>query len=90
LTYAKHTPAEAGHFFGSEPGVKYGWGSHTNRMVPVYYQGDALKLADFVGKPVEYVDAPAGGTKKTYQIAGVPGAIDQQHIYKAMMAALGA
>jgi alkaline phosphatase len=90
LTYAKHTPGEAGHFFGSEPTVKYGWGSHTNRMVPVYYQGDALKLADFVGKPVEYVDAPAGGTKKTYQIAGVPGAIDQQHIYKAMMAALGA
>jgi alkaline phosphatase len=90
LTYAKHTPAEAGHFFGSEPTVKYGWGSHSNRMVPVYYQGDALKLADFVGKPVDYVDAPPSGPKKTYQIAGVPGAVDQQHIYKAMMAALGA
>jgi alkaline phosphatase len=90
LTYAKHTPAEAGHYFGSEPTVKYGWGTHTNRLVPVYYQGDALKLADFVGKPVEYVDAPAGGTKRTFQIPGVPGAVDQQHIYKAMMAALGA
>jgi alkaline phosphatase len=90
LTYAKHTPATAGHFFGSEPTVKYGWGSHTNRMVPVYYQGDAFKLADFVGKPVDYVDAPAGGTKKSYQIAGVPGAVDQSHIYKAMLAALGA
>jgi alkaline phosphatase len=90
LTYAKHTPAEAGHFFGSEPAVKYGWGTHTNRMVPVYYQGDAFKLADFVGKPVDYVDAPVGGAKRTFQIAGVPGAIDQQHIYKAMMAALGA
>jgi alkaline phosphatase len=90
LTYAKHTPAAAGHFFGSEPTVKYGWGSHTNRMVPVYYQGDALKLADFMGKPVDYVDAPPSGPKKAYQIAGVPNAVDQSHIYKAMMAALGA
>ncbi len=90
LTYAKHTPAEAGHFFGSEPTVKYGWGTHTNRMVPVYYQGDALKLADFIGKPVDYVDAPPNGAKTSYSIAGVPNAVDQQHIYKAMMAALGA
>ncbi len=90
LTYAKHNPADAGHFFGSEPAVKYGWGTHTNRMVPVYYQGDALKLAQFVGQPVDYVDAPTGGAKKTYQIPGVPNAIDQQHIYKAMMAAIGA
>jgi alkaline phosphatase len=90
LAYAKHTPAAAGHFFGSEPSVKYGWGTHSNRMVPVYYQGDALKLADFVGKPVDYVDAPPNGAKKAYQIAGVPNAVDQTHIYKAMMAALGA
>ncbi len=90
LTYAKHTPAEAGHFFGSEPTVKYGWGTHTNRMVPVYYQGDALKLADFIGKSVDYVDAPPNGAKTSYSIAGVPNAVDQQHIYKAMMAALGA
>jgi alkaline phosphatase len=58
--------------------------------VPVYYQGDALKLADFMGKPVDYVDAPPSGPKKAYQIAGVPNAVDQSHIYKAMMAALGA
>jgi hypothetical protein len=49
-----------------------------------------LKLDQFVGKPVDYVDAPALGAKKTYQIPGVPNAIDQQHIYKAMMAAIGA
>jgi alkaline phosphatase len=90
LTYAKHTPAAAGHFFGSEPTVKYGWGSHTNRMVPVYYQGDALKLADFVGKSVDYVDAPPSGAKTAYTIVGVPNAVDQSHIYQAMMAALGA
>jgi len=33
------TPAQAGHFWGSNPDVKYGWGNHSNRPVPVYYQG---------------------------------------------------
>jgi alkaline phosphatase len=57
-------------------------------MVPVYYQGNPLNLNQFVGKAVDYVDAPPGGTKKSYQIPGVPNAIDQSHIYKAMMQAL--
>jgi alkaline phosphatase len=90
LTYAQHNPAEAGHFFGSEPTVKYGWGSHTNRMVPVYYQGDRLPLANYIGKPVDYVDAPPNGPKQRYQIPGVPNAVDQSHIYKAMIEALTA
>ena len=88
LTYAKHTPKEAGHFFGSEPEVKYGWGSHTNRMVPVYYQGDKFKLSKYIGKPVEFVDNPPGGVSKSYKIPGVPTAVDQSHIYKAMLEAL--
>jgi len=88
LTYAKHTPNEAGHFFGSEPGVKYGWGSHSNRLVPVYYQGDKLNLSKYIGKPVEFVDSPPGGVSKTYEIPGVPTAVDQAHIYKAMLQAL--
>jgi alkaline phosphatase len=88
LTYAKHTPKDAGHFFGSEPDVKYGWGSHTNRMVPVYYQGDRFNLGKYLGQSVEYVDNPPGGTKRTYQIPGVAGAVDQSHIYKAMLEAL--
>ncbi len=88
LTYAKHTPKEAGHFFGSEPDVKYGWGSHTNRMVPVYYQGDKFKLSKYIGKPVEFVDNPPGGVSKSYKIPGVPTAVDQSHIHKAMLEAL--
>ncbi len=89
LTYAKHTPSEAGHFFGSEPGVKYGWGNHSNRMVPVYYQGDSLELSKYIGKPVEFVDSPSGGgVTKVYSIPGVPTAVDQSHIYKAMLKAL--
>ncbi len=88
LTYAKHTPKEAGHFFGSEPAVKYGWGTHSNRMVPVYYQGDKFNLGKYVGQTVEYVDSPPGGSRKVYQIPGVPTAVDQSHIYKAMLEAL--
>ncbi len=90
LTYNRNTPAEAGHFFGSEPTVKYGWGSHSNRMVPVYYQGKKLNLAKYVGKSVDYVDAPPGGTRKAYELPGVANAIDQSHIYKAMLEALKA
>ena len=86
--FPNHTPKEAGHFFGSEPDVKYGWGSHTNRMVPVYYQGDKFKLSKYIGKPVEFVDNPPGGVSKSYKIPGVPTAVDQTHIYKAMLEAL--
>jgi alkaline phosphatase len=45
------TPGEAGHFWGSDPNVKYGWGNHSNRPVPVYYQGagaDVLNNNDTV------------------------------------------
>ena len=59
-----------------------------NRMVPVYFQGGALKLADYVGRDVDYVDSPPGGTPKLYKIPGVPTAIDESHIYQAMLAAL--
>lgn len=88
LTFNKHTPQTAGHFWGSEPSIKYGWGNHSNRMVPVYFQGDAFKLLDYVGNSVEFVDSPPGGTTKRYEIPGVPGAVDQTHIYKAMLDAL--
>ena len=88
LTYNKHTPATAGHFWGSDPAIKYGWGNHSNRMVPVYFQGGALKLADYVGRDVDYVDSPPSGTTKRYKIPGVPSAIDQSHIYQAMLDAL--
>jgi alkaline phosphatase len=87
ITFNQHTPAAAGHFWGSEPSIKYGWGTHTNRPVPVYYQGP-LDLANFIGAPVEFVDAPPNGPKTTYSIPGVPGAVDQAHIYQAMLDAL--
>lgn len=74
------TPAEAGHFWGSDPTVKYGWGSHTNRPVPVYYQGAGAEVLDsFIGQGFESYG---------YDISGLPGHVDQSQIYQTMLAAI--
>lgn len=81
LTFQENKPAGAGHFWGSDPSIKYGWGSHSNRPVPVYYQGGAFRLADYVGKGYKAYGA---------DVPGIPGLVDQSHIYQAMRAALTA
>ncbi|MBW4681788.1 MAG: alkaline phosphatase [Microcoleus vaginatus WJT46-NPBG5] len=74
------TPAESGHFWGSDPNVKYGWGSHTNRPVPVYYQGEGSEVLDgFVGE---------GYNAYGYDIPGISGLVDQTHIYQTMYQAV--
>ncbi|MEI2578054.1 alkaline phosphatase [Scytonema sp. PRP1] len=74
------TPAEAGHFWGSNPDVKYGWGNHSNRPVPVYYQGpDSEVLTSFEGQGYESYG---------YQIPGIPGLVDQTQIYRTMLEAV--
>ena len=79
---SENNPARAGHFWGSDPAVKYGWGSHTNRMVPVYFQGvGASTLSNYVGR---------GYRSYNFDIPGVPGAVDQSHIYQTMRTALTA
>ncbi|BAY23498.1 glycerophosphoryl diester phosphodiesterase [Calothrix sp. NIES-2100] len=73
-------PGEVGHYWGSDPNVKYGWGSHANRPVPVYYQGAGSEvLTSLVGKGYE-----AYGS----QIPGIAGLNDQTHIYQTMFAAI--
>lgn len=73
-------PAQAGHFFGSKAGIKYGWGDHSNRPVPVYYQGaGSERLTNLVSK---------GYNAYGYDIPGIPGMVDQSHIYQAMFAAV--
>ncbi|NJR65083.1 MAG: alkaline phosphatase [Leptolyngbyaceae cyanobacterium CRU_2_3] len=80
LTYGTDlTVAEAGHSWGPSATAKYGWGSHSNRMVPVYYQGKPLNLERYIGQ---------GYKAYGFDVPGVPNAIDQVHIYKAMLAAL--
>lgn len=72
-------PALAGHFWGSDPKVKYGWGNHSNRMVPVYYQGRTATIEKYTGK---------GYSVYGQNVPGVPGAIDQVHIFQAMKNAI--
>ena len=84
---------ETGHYWGSEPVArkddqgktiketgKYGWGSHTNRPVPVYYQGFASGVLDqSIGQ---------GFNNYNSNIPGIPGLIDQVHIYQTQLAAV--
>jgi alkaline phosphatase len=73
---AENDPAKAGHYWGSDPNVKYGWGSHTNRPVPVYYQGDSSEVLNgLVGEGYE-----SYGSK----VPGIEGLVDQTHIYQTM------
>ena len=92
---AINTATDAGHYWGSQPVVtkdaagkelletgKYGWGNHTNRPVPVYYQGFA---SDILTKSI-------GQGFKLYDnnIPGIPGLTDQIHIYQTQLAAVKA
>ncbi|WP_107667994.1 alkaline phosphatase [Cyanothece sp. BG0011] len=75
-------PNESGHFWGSDETVKYGWGTHTSRPVPVYFQGpesDAAFLEGFLGEGYE-----AYGT----EVEGVGTYIDQVHLGLAQLNAL--
>jgi alkaline phosphatase len=83
----------AGHYWGSEPVArkdnqgktvaetgKYGWGNHTNRPVPVYYQGFASGvLEQSIGR---------GFNSYGFAIPGVAGLVDQVHIYQTQLAAV--
>ena len=80
LTYDANMPDAAGHYFGSDPDIKYGWGSHTNRQVPVYYQGAGSEvLTDLIG---------SGFESYGNEISGIADTVDQSHIYQAMYAAV--
>jgi alkaline phosphatase len=92
LTEIDTTP-EAGHYWGSQPVVakdatgkelpetgKYGWGNHSNRPVPVYYQGFA---SDVLTKSIGQ-----GFQLYGHNIPGIPGLTDQVHIYRTQLAAV--
>ncbi len=88
LTYASHTPQSAGHFWGSDPSRKYLWGNHSNRMVPVYYQGFLGNFTPYIGRGYTFVDNRPDGSVKSFSIPGVSGAIDQSHIFEVMRSAI--
>lgn len=89
------TAKESGHYWGSQPVVakdaagkdlpetgKYGWGNHSNRPVPVYYQGFASDvLTKSIGQGFQLYD---------HNIPGILGLTDQVHIYRTQLAAVEA
>ncbi len=87
------TAVDAGHYWGSQPVVakddtgkelpetgKYGWGNHSNRPVPIYYQGFASDvLTKSIGQGFKLYDK---------DIPGIPGFTDEVHIYRTQLAAV--
>ena len=78
--YDALAPDEAGHFWGSESDVKHGWTNHSNRPVPVYYDGpESQAITDSVGEGFELYGE---------EIPGIDGLTDQVHIAEAISAPL--
>jgi alkaline phosphatase len=87
------TAIDSGHYWGSQPVVakddngkelpetgKYGWGNHSNRPVPIYYQGFASDvLTKSIGQGFKLYD---------YDIPGIPSLTDEVHIYRTQLAAV--
>ncbi|MEH2448561.1 MAG: alkaline phosphatase [Nostoc sp.] len=85
ITFNKHNSKDAGHFWGSDPNYKYLWGSHSRRIVPIYYQGAyASVLTKYLEKEVKFKDS----SNTTYSAPAVRGVLDQSHIFQAMKTAL--
>ncbi len=79
LTTAFDSPT-AGHYFGSDPEDKYQWGSHSNRPVPVYYQGAGSEVLDgFIGEGFENYGV---------EVEGIPDHIDLVHIAQTARTAI--
>ena len=77
---AESDSIKAGHFWGSNPNIKYGWGNHANLPVPVYYQGKgSAVLTNSVGKGFQLYG---------YDIPGIGGLVDEIHIYQTQRKAL--
>jgi alkaline phosphatase len=71
---------ESGQFWGSDPTIKYGWGNHSNRPVPVYHQGvDSEMLTEAIGEGFESYG---------FKIPGLANAVDQVNIAQTMFASV--
>ena len=65
----------------ADPSLKNAWATHTSRPVPVYYQGaGSAIIEEFKG---------AGYQIYGQEVGGVSNFIDQTHIGKAQIEALG-
>ena len=68
-----------GHFWGPTGSGGNGWGSHSTRPVPLYFEGDRSCIQKFEGKGYEVLGR---------EVAGLPDKVDQVHIHACMMRAL--
>jgi alkaline phosphatase len=75
-----NTIAGSGQQWGTTDNDKYGWGNHSNRPVPVYYQGPESSL----------LTAQIGTGYEAYgkQVQGIPNLIDQVDIAQTMFASV--
>ena len=70
----------SGHYWGSDPSEKYGWGTHTTIPVPVYFEGAGSEaLEAFKGE---------GFTSYGQEVPGIENFVDQVHIAQTMGLAL--
>ncbi|WP_295621804.1 alkaline phosphatase [Chamaesiphon sp. GL140_3_metabinner_50] len=75
-----NTIAGSGQEWGNSTTDKYDWGNHSNRPVPVYYQGlESSVLTNSVGTPF---------TQYGVQVPGIAGFVDQTNIYQTMLASV--
>ena len=65
-----------GHFWGPREAGGNGWGSHSTRPVPLFYQGDGGCIEALHGK---------GYTVLGKEVKGMPGKIDQVHLHACMV-----
>ncbi|MGF1518344.1 MAG: alkaline phosphatase [Nodosilinea sp.] len=72
-------PMDAQHFWGANTEDKYEWGTHSNRPVPIYYQGAGSEILDgLIGQGYEMYGE---------QVPGIEGHIDLVHIFQTMKGA---
>lgn len=64
------------HFWGPAGSGGNGWGSHSTRPVPIYYQGDGNCLDQLRGKGFQVLGK---------DVRGVKGKVDHVHVHACMM-----
>jgi hypothetical protein len=78
-TWTEQDIAEVGHFWGARGSGGNGWGSHSTRPVPLYYEGDNGCVEALMGKDYQVVGRV---------VKGVPEKIDQVHLHACMLKSL--
>ena len=74
-TWTEEDLDNVGHFWGAEGSGGNGWGSHSARPVPLYYNGDDGCIEQLLGKGYQVLGR---------EVQGAPDKIDQVHLHACM------